>query len=229
MKKPIDQAELDKERINLHNDLKSMGRMAAAPCQSPAAEDEELSKGEFFDDEDATKYLIREMGKTIVKESRKRKKRATKEEKRHGGPIILWTFKGMKKGRGIAMAKEEMAAAAEKEKEEKAEAKEKAKAAKKKEKTKAKKTKKPKKMKKGKKGKSGKSRGPRMVDGKITLLVKENPKREGSKAHKRYELYRKHKTVAKYLDAGGKRSSLRYDSKHSNIKLSNVKTSADEK
>ena len=71
------------------------------------------------------------------------------------------------------------------------------------------------------------SRGSAIADGTITLLVKENPKREGSSAHKRYELYRKHKNIAAYLKAGGKRSSLRYDAKHEYIKLSNVKTKAE--
>ena len=71
------------------------------------------------------------------------------------------------------------------------------------------------------------ARGSAIADGKITLLVKENPKREGSSAHKRYELYRKHKDIASYLKAGGKRSSLRYDEKHEYIKLSNVKTKAE--
>ena len=54
---------------------------------------------------------------------------------------------------------------------------------------------------------------------KITLLVKENPKRAGSDSHKRYELYKKHHTVADFLKAGGQRSDLGWDEKHKFIKI----------
>lgn len=53
----------------------------------------------------------------------------------------------------------------------------------------------------------------------ITLIVKENPKREGSDSHKRFALYSKHKTVAAFLKAGGSRSDLRYDTEHKYIKI----------
>ena len=46
---------------------------------------------------------------------------------------------------------------------------------------------------------------------KITLLVKENPKREGSASHKRFELYKKHKTVEAFLKAGGTAADIRWD------------------
>lgn len=47
---------------------------------------------------------------------------------------------------------------------------------------------------------------------KIVLLVKENPRREGSKAWKYFELYRKPgMTVGKYAAAGGDRGYLKND------------------
>ncbi|MCP4141564.1 MAG: hypothetical protein GY755_15005 [Chloroflexi bacterium] len=38
-----------------------------------------------------------------------------------------------------------------------------------------------------------------------------NPKRAGSKAHQRFELYMKAKTVAEFLKLGGLKADLRYD------------------
>jgi len=229
-KQPVveDSAELTQSILHDQEVMKTW-KVAAVPCSSPADEDAEYSKGEFTQKSNRLRddYLRKEAGKRLVEEARKRKKKADREQKRLGGPIVVWTFKDVKKGRTIMSMKEEMAEEAAAEKAEKKENAKKAKSAKKAKtkKAKMKKTKKNGKMKKGKKGK--KSRGPRMVDGKITLLVKENPKRKGSNAHKKYELYRKHKTIAGYLKAGGKRSSLRYDERHENIKLSGVKTSAD--
>lgn len=46
---------------------------------------------------------------------------------------------------------------------------------------------------------------------KITLLVTENPKRSGSRAYKLYSKYATCGTVGGYLQAGGKRSDLRWD------------------
>lgn len=208
-------------------EVKAPPRVAAVACSSPASEDEEYSVGEFTqkDNRKRDEYLRLRAGKHIVADAKRRKKKAEREQRKLGGKIILWTIKDLKKGRTIMAMKEEAAAEEQKEKAEKKEQKEKAKAKTKKAKAngkaKGKATK--------KKMKNGKGRGPRIVDGTIKLLVKENPKREGSKAHKRYELYKKHKTVAKYIEAGGKRSSLRYDDKHGFIKLSGVKTTADEK
>lgn len=54
---------------------------------------------------------------------------------------------------------------------------------------------------------------------KIVLLVKDNPKREGSSAHARYELYRKAKTVADFIEAGGTAGDVRYDAKMGFIEL----------
>ena len=63
-------------------------------------------------------------------------------------------------------------------------------------------------------------RAPEHDDGDaIKILVKDNPKREGSAAHKRFELYRKHNTVATFLKAGGTRSDLRYDTEHKHISI----------
>jgi hypothetical protein len=56
-------------------------------------------------------------------------------------------------------------------------------------------------------------------EAKITVLAKENPKREGSASYKEFELYRKHKTVGAFLAAGGTSASLRWDSEHKFIKI----------
>lgn len=54
---------------------------------------------------------------------------------------------------------------------------------------------------------------------KITLITKENPKREGSAAYDRFALYSKHKTVASFFEAGGSSADLRYDEKAGHIKV----------
>jgi len=210
-------------------------------------EDAMYSAGEFFDETSIKQHYQRVIGESIKKDVKRRKKTAQREQHRLGGPIKLWTFKDIKEGRkhmSANMVEKEMDEQDEMDEPEMDEAEEqeekkpkKAKPAKKIEKTKKpvkeKKEKKDTKEKKGKKvkkeKKDRKSRGPRVVDGKITLIEKENPKRKGSSAYKRYELYKKHKTVAGYLDAGGKRSSLRYDEKHGYIKLSGIKTTDDVK
>ena len=54
---------------------------------------------------------------------------------------------------------------------------------------------------------------------KITLLVKANPRREGTKAHKRFALYKTGMTVGDYLKKGGSRGSLRKDLKLKRVKV----------
>lgn len=54
---------------------------------------------------------------------------------------------------------------------------------------------------------------------KITLITKENPKREGSAAFERFALYSKHKTVQSFIEAGGSSADLRYDEKAGHIKV----------
>ena len=54
---------------------------------------------------------------------------------------------------------------------------------------------------------------------KLTLVTKENPKREGSKAAATYELYKKAKTVQDFLDAGGSKADIAYDVKAGHIKV----------
>ncbi len=54
---------------------------------------------------------------------------------------------------------------------------------------------------------------------KLTLLVKENPKREGTKAHEAFEIYRKAKTVGDALDAGVPTGYLNFDVKAGFVKL----------
>ncbi len=63
------------------------------------------------------------------------------------------------------------------------------------------------------------SRGAFSPEQRIELLTKENPKREGSSAHKKFALYGKNKTVGAFLKAGGTRSALRYDTEHDYIKV----------
>ena len=54
---------------------------------------------------------------------------------------------------------------------------------------------------------------------KITLLVKENPKRKGSESAKRFSLYGKAKTVVEFLKAGGTTSDIRWDADHKFIRV----------
>lgn len=199
----------------------------ALPAAGPEHEDELYSKGEFCDDNSIADHYRKVTAAALKKEEKRRRKSVEREQKRLGGPIKLWTFNDMKKGKK-KMADEDMHDEEAEETEainKKAKVKKTAKTAEKSSKKKEKAT-----MKKNTKGKrEGRSRSKRIADGKIALVEKDNPKRKGSRAHKRYELYRKHKTVASYLKAGGKRSSLRYDEKHGYIKLSNLKTTADMK
>ena len=46
---------------------------------------------------------------------------------------------------------------------------------------------------------------------KITLLVKDNPKREGTNAFDKFALYKKGMTVAEYVALGGSPGDVRYD------------------
>ncbi len=55
--------------------------------------------------------------------------------------------------------------------------------------------------------------------GKIKLLVKENPKRVGTKAHGRFKLYRDGMTTAEFLEAGEERVDLNWDTKHKFIEV----------
>lgn len=71
----------------------------------------------------------------------------------------------------------------------------------------------------GKKETAPSSRGAFSSEQRIELLVKENPKREGSSAYKKFALYGKNKTVGAFLKAGGTRSALRYDTEHDYIKV----------
>jgi hypothetical protein len=65
-----------------------------------------------------------------------------------------------------------------------------------------------------------KTRAPRIAnETKIEVLVKENPKREGSNAHERFKLYGKCKTVGAYKEAGGQMGDIHYDVAHEFIKL----------
>lgn len=54
---------------------------------------------------------------------------------------------------------------------------------------------------------------------KITLLVTENPKKEGSKARERFQYYFEAPTVEKYLAAGGTYADVAYDVGHKFISV----------
>jgi len=56
-------------------------------------------------------------------------------------------------------------------------------------------------------------------DANITLLVKENPKKEGSKAKERFQHYFTSKTVGDYLAAGGTYQDIAYDNGRMFIKI----------
>ena len=56
-------------------------------------------------------------------------------------------------------------------------------------------------------------------DAKITLLVKENPKREGCAAYERFNAYFTVKTVAEALAAGLTRKDLAWDIAHGHISV----------
>lgn len=56
------------------------------------------------------------------------------------------------------------------------------------------------------------------TEASVTLMVTENPKREGTQSHARFALYKKAKTVGDYLDAcvkaGHPRKKARLDIRH---------------
>lgn len=56
-------------------------------------------------------------------------------------------------------------------------------------------------------------------EARITLLVKENPRREGTRAHKVYGYYSTCKTVAEFVKKGGAGKDLKWDVEHKNIKV----------
>jgi hypothetical protein len=56
-------------------------------------------------------------------------------------------------------------------------------------------------------------------DDLIATVVKENPKKEGTKAHERFALYKKGMTVAEFIAAGGNRADLAWDVEHEFITI----------
>jgi hypothetical protein len=61
------------------------------------------------------------------------------------------------------------------------------------------------------KRKTGRGRAPLYPDSaKITLLVKENPGREGTRSHEYFETARASPTVGEYREAGGAANYLRW-------------------
>jgi hypothetical protein len=59
-------------------------------------------------------------------------------------------------------------------------------------------------------------------DDLVESVVKENPKKEGTKAHERFGLYKKGMKVAEYIAAGGNRADLSWDVEHEFIKIRRV-------
>ncbi len=57
------------------------------------------------------------------------------------------------------------------------------------------------------------------LDGVIRVCVAKNPKRPGSAAHARFDLYKKDMTVAEFLAAGGWRADVRWDTKQGFIEV----------
>lgn len=65
-------------------------------------------------------------------------------------------------------------------------------------------------------------RPPRLKDGdKIKILVAKNPKRSGSAAHARFDLYKPGMTVGEFLKVGGWRADIRWDAKQKFIEVGN--------
>ena len=56
-------------------------------------------------------------------------------------------------------------------------------------------------------------------DSKLTLLVTENPKKQGSKARERFEHYFTSKTVGEFLAKGGGYGDIAYDLGRGRIKI----------
>jgi len=56
-------------------------------------------------------------------------------------------------------------------------------------------------------------------DAKITLLAKENPKREGSKAHKKFALYETGMTVGEFIAKGGNLADVAWDARKNFISV----------
>lgn len=56
-------------------------------------------------------------------------------------------------------------------------------------------------------------------DAKITVKAKENPKRVGSAAHKRFGVYKTGMTVGEFLTKGGTGADLHYDTAHDYISI----------
>jgi len=57
------------------------------------------------------------------------------------------------------------------------------------------------------------------LDTKIKVVAKENPKRAGSAAAKRFDLYKDNNTVGTFLAAGGTSGDLHWDSTHGHIEI----------
>ena len=64
-------------------------------------------------------------------------------------------------------------------------------------------------------------RGPKGVDShsRLTVLVGDNPKRPGSKAHELFKLYEGVSTVGEFLAKGGTTAAIHYDASHGFIEV----------
>ena len=66
---------------------------------------------------------------------------------------------------------------------------------------------------------AAKPKGSFNPDAKITVLAKENPRREGTDAHEKFKLYKTGMTVADYIKKGGSSGKIRTDVARGNIKV----------
>jgi hypothetical protein len=60
-------------------------------------------------------------------------------------------------------------------------------------------------------------------DSVISILVEKNPKKEGTKAHTRFALYREGMAVREYIEAGGTRGDVNWDLKRNYIAVTSNK------
>lgn len=72
---------------------------------------------------------------------------------------------------------------------------------------------------KGKRGKRELNLDDPYLKQTIKLNRQENPKRKGSKSAKRFDLYRDGMTALEFIQAGGTRGDLNWDSQHEHITL----------
>ena len=61
-------------------------------------------------------------------------------------------------------------------------------------------------------------------DAKITVIAKSNPRRPGTKVHRRFAFYKTGMTVGEFLKKGGTMGSVRGDLRRGNIRIEGAKS-----